>query len=277
MLSANVITIDNIAYKITGGSSSDANVKISSNMLSNPGTSMGIAGFNTAAVDGTYYPAIQIFDDPNNGLHTHTCYDGTTISDYKYWLRLPEKEGTLACLDDIITSYNDLTDKPTIPDTTNFVTTNTSQTITGVKTFSGTGNMLRFKNTGSAAGTGIMFQNNSNANIGFFEFRTDDKVLKFGVNTNQGAGYKVGFQSFGNRTYTAYLPDNADKYTAIGAGDVYLPLSVNGNTASTGGDITLSATSTVTPTTTQLVFTYTDDTTETITLMTGASVTTTLS
>ena len=33
-------------------------------------------------------------------------------------------------------SYNDLTDKPTIPDTTNFVTTNTNQTITGYKTFS---------------------------------------------------------------------------------------------------------------------------------------------
>ena len=32
-------------------------------------------------------------------------------------------------------SYNDLTDKPVIPDTTNFVTTDTAQTITGVKTF----------------------------------------------------------------------------------------------------------------------------------------------
>ena len=159
---------------------------------------------------------------------------------------------------------------------TNHVTTNTDQTITGVKTFSGTGNLIKIKNTGNA-GNGIMFQDNSNNNIGYFEFRTDDKVLKFGVNTIYGPGYKVGLQSYGSKAYTAYLPDNADKYTAIGAGDVYLPLSVNGNTASVGGNITLSATSTstVTPTTTQLVFTYTDNTTETVTLMTGASVSTT--
>ena len=32
-------------------------------------------------------------------------------------------------------SYNDLSDKPVIPDTTNFVTTNTAQTVTGEKTF----------------------------------------------------------------------------------------------------------------------------------------------
>ncbi len=50
-----------------------------------------------------------------------------------------------------------------------------------------------------------------------------------------------------------------------------------GYTAADAADVPTTATSTVTPTTTQLVFTYTDDTTETITLMTGASVTTTLS
>lgn len=121
LLSANVITIDGMEYKIVSDSSSDANVKISSNMLSNPGTSMGIAGFNIAAVDGTFYPAIQVFDDPNNGLHTHTCYDGTTLNDYKYWLRLPEKEGTLACLDDI----------PTVP-TNVSAFTNDAGYITGI-------------------------------------------------------------------------------------------------------------------------------------------------
>ena len=44
-----------------------------------------------------------------------------------------EHHYTLATTDDIITSYNDLTDKPTIP--TNYVTLDTEQTITGSKTF----------------------------------------------------------------------------------------------------------------------------------------------
>lgn len=37
-------------------------------------------------------------------------------------------------------SYNDLTNKPTIPDVSHMVTNNTAQTITGVKTFSNSGN-----------------------------------------------------------------------------------------------------------------------------------------
>lgn len=45
----------------------------------------------------------------------------------------------------------------------------------------------------------------------------------------------------------------------------------------TKSEVPTIATSTVTPTTTQLTFTYTDNTTETVTLMTAATVTTTLS
>ena len=86
-------------------------------------------------------------------------------------LNLPKKTSsqTLACLSDIpstmawadITgkptfatvatsgSYNDLSDKPTIP--TNYVTTNTAQTITGAKTFSGapyiTGSQLKLSDS----------------------------------------------------------------------------------------------------------------------------------
>ena len=67
-------------------------------------------------------------------------------STYNTYTLPGDKSGVIALTSDIPTlptlatvattgSYNDLTDKPTIPDTTNFVTTDTAQTITGVKTF----------------------------------------------------------------------------------------------------------------------------------------------
>ena len=80
--------------------------------------------------------------------------DGTGVIDFK--LPTSKTKGTvpeptkytLATIDDIPNvpalatvattgSYNDLSDKPIIPDTTNLVTTNTDQTISGAKTFQG--------------------------------------------------------------------------------------------------------------------------------------------
>ena len=67
-------------------------------------------------------------------------------------------------------NYSDLNGKPTIPDVSNMVTTNTSQTITGVKTIDADINytspslsMRGIKNNGS--GYGINLQNNSSSNI----------------------------------------------------------------------------------------------------------------
>ena len=80
--------------------------------------------------------------------------DGTGVIDFelptnktKGTVSMPEKY-TLATIDDIPTvptlatvattgSYNDLIDKPTIPDTSNFVTLDSNQTISGAKTFQG--------------------------------------------------------------------------------------------------------------------------------------------
>ena len=66
--------------------------------------------------------------------------------------------------------------------------------------------------------------------------------------------------------------------------DIYVMGNISDGTNSvtvadiaTKSEIPTTATSTLTPTTTQLVFTYADNTTETITLMTAATVTTTLS
>ena len=56
-----------------------------------------------------------------------------------------------------------------------------------------------------------------------------------------------------------------------------LDVAIDTTTVALKSEVPTTATSTVTPTTTQLTFTYADNTTETVTLMTAATVTTTLS
>lgn len=72
----------------------------------------------------------------NEGAYTSTSYgDGSIQKSVPhqpgYTYTLPDKSGTFAMTDDIITSYNDLTDKPTIPTKTSDLT-NDSGFITGV-------------------------------------------------------------------------------------------------------------------------------------------------
>lgn len=72
----------------------------------------------------------------NEGAYTSTSYgDGSIQKNVPnqpgYTYTLPDKNGTVAMTDDIITSYNDLTDKPTIPTKTSDLT-NDSGFITGV-------------------------------------------------------------------------------------------------------------------------------------------------
>lgn len=93
-----------------------------------------------------------------------------------------------------------------------------------------------------------------------FETVSGAKLINAG--NYYGTGYEPGLTNYNMLTSTR----NTFK----------LPVDKSGTLALTN-DVPTTATSTVTPTTTQLVFTYTDNTTETITLMTGASVTTTLS
>jgi len=188
-------------------------------------------------------------------------------------------------------SYNDLTDKPTIPDAvsgtndgtnwtsltignatyglasgstpSNMVTTNTTQTITGTKTFQGTYYTTKINDI-----TGLTVT-----------YSGDGTVVTLGdnININKG-GRSMSFNPIGcyignfTNTYTLSLLSNG---TTVGeytfknkTGDVAVTSEIPTSATST-------STSTVAPSTIQLTFTFDDDTTQTVTLMTGATVSTT--
>ena len=117
------------------------------------------------------------------------------------------------------------------------VTTNTTQEITGSKEFSGT---TSFTNNVDLYGSTT---NIDNAYVGYMEIDPDNLVF------NTSGLYR----------------------------DMSSALSDLENVVSDVQNIptTATSTSTVTPTTVTLTFTYSDDTTENVTLMTGATVATT--
>ena len=186
--------------------------------------------------------------------------------------RLPYQDATggntytLATLNDIPTiptlatvattgSYNDLLDKPTIPDTSNLVTTNTEQTITGYKTFDGG---IKCSLLG-----------------GGYTLQTIPVGWRYNFNDPQNP-HQIDF--------SLPIEKSGTEYTLATTDDI--PTIPTLATVATTGDYndlnnkpaiptTATSTSTLTPTTTQLVFTYADNTTETITLMTAATVSTT--
>lgn len=166
---------------------------------------------------------------------------------YMYYLP-NDKSGTIALTKDIPVvptlapvattgSYNDLTDKPSIP--TNYVTTDTNQIISGTKTFKG----------------GLITENTT------FGIKMSIIPSRFDYTyNNQGTTEKTLFDLPTGKT--AGTEQEPTIYTIATTDDI--PTTA-----------TSTSTSTVTPTTTQLVFTYADNTTETVTLMTAATVSTT--
>ncbi len=163
-------------------------------------------------------------------------------------------------------SYNDLTDKPAIP--TNYVTTDTDQTITGNKTFNG----YVIVDEGTLSIKDFLNHQIFIDTFGFDYFYTSAD------NVNHGTRFKLPTSK---PSGTSLEPT---EYTLATTDDIHtLPTLATVATTGSYNDlidkptIPTTATSTVTPTTTQLVFTYADNTTETVTLMTAATVTTTLS
>lgn len=204
-------------------------------------------------------------------------------------------------------SYNDLTDKPTIPDTSNFVTTDTDQTITGIKTFNADIYLPKNKciksNIGTSGsyvtvfstGTGVVelgsygtrtrvysknrphvYYNNSEGDIALMSdiptvnnntiTITQGGVSKGTFTLNQSSDSTIALDAGGGSSYSAGTGIDITNDT----------ISVD-NTVAMKTDVpsTATSTSTVTPSTITLTFTYSDNTTENITLMTNASVSTT--
>lgn len=91
-------------------------------------------GANETAV--FYSSGIRFYKASANSGYVDLTYDGTPVSSApggRTAVKIPNKSGTLATLDDI--SWANISGKPEIPDTSNFVTIDTAQHIKGEKTF----------------------------------------------------------------------------------------------------------------------------------------------
>lgn len=108
-------------------------------------------------------------------------------------------------------SYNDLTDKPTIPDVSNMVTTDTTQTISGEKTFSGT---VKFNNSATPT---ITITKNGSTSLLHTTIGYDGLALKDG--TNKYLKMESGNSFSSNFGYKINKGDGVAHYISIPADD----------------------------------------------------------
>lgn len=175
--------------------------------------------------------------------------------------------------------------------TTNMVTTDTNQDITGEKTFVGT-KRIKFKQSSQEDRLGFTGFDADGTEIGYLEMSKRDRdftgspisnMLGYWSNVNSApnpsSDVMLGFKYYtkdsdGNRRdYRLVVPPRYNEVNATR----YIPISVNGTIADNTGNITVNAssTSTLTPTTETLVFTLSDNSTVTVNVMTGGTVSTT--
>ena len=146
-------------------------------------------------------------------------------------------------------SYNDLSDKPTIPDVSNMMTTNTTQYISGVKTFYD--HTLVLKPSGSATSSSyrptLEFRPFTGFAVGSLQYHLTNHQLVFSTDETGGdADIQLALRAFNSTgAYSALLPRTSDKATSIGSGNVTLPLGIKVgasgtvNKADNGGAVTL--------------------------------------
>lgn len=158
--------------------------------------------------------------------------------------------------------------KPTIPDVSHMVTDNTSQDITGLKTIkNSTG--LKIQSTNQTVGKATVgFYTYGGSEAGTLQYHTQNNQMVFLANEGTTSGVQIALRQYASTNpYSAKLPLIADKVSAIGTGDVVLPLGVKlggsgtAITAGTGGAVTLPVET--------WTFTLEDDTTVTKTVVVG--------
>jgi hypothetical protein len=184
-------------------------------------------------------------------------------------------------------SYNDLTDKPSIPSASDFVDLTSAQTITGVKTFQ---SYVEVENTLYGIKMGIA---PSRFSYEYDNQGTIERTL-FDLPTSKTAGTEQQPTSYTLAT-TDDIPSLSGYATETWVGqqgfltnvswDIITGKPTFASVATSGSynDLTdkptipstASSTSTVTPTTQTLIFTLDDDSTVTVNVMTGVTVSTT--
>ena len=148
--------------------------------------------------------------------------------------------------------YDDLLNKPTIPDTTYMVTTNTAQTITGNKTlsgittFSGSTNSVVFTGRNpiklkapSNNTTGFTLFNNSDQEKGYVQYNTSNDGLYLG-RWGQYRANELGFMTTNQSSGVhKFLVPNVTLTNNATITD-YIPISVNNTKADSSGNISIS-------------------------------------
>ncbi len=232
----------------------------------------------------------------NEGAYTSTSYGDGSIgrnipNQPGYTYTFPDKSGTFAMTVDIITSYDDLTDKPTIPDSTSdlvndsgFITGITSAMVTtalgytpGTSNFSGSYNDLTDKPTIPEGSTNPFMRVTDTNDAVFFSltgaagsfYKWLDVANESPIYVNLHALNPV----YGTGLTSTYDTLNSQLEVAVDTTVVALKSDIP--TVPTTATSTSTSTSTVTPTTETLVFTLQDNSTVTVTVMTGATVATT--
>lgn len=238
---------------------------------------------NTGTISGTLIASntFAVPDVTTAGQGQIRVRDFTQTPFVDYRIEVPTKNGTMALTSDIITSYNDLTDKPTIPTKTSDLT-NDSDFVSS----------SNFSTIGSHAQGGITYLELGNSSYRIGEplqgnalifnntYSVPDSVPRFKIPT-------ATIQTHTDPDYPQWSVQDYNYW-------LDLPLNTNGTLATTD-DIPTTATSTVTastntvvsgvtgstttvvsgitytPATETLVFTYTDNTTATITLLTSST------
>ena len=128
----------------------------------------------------------------------------------------------------------------TSSDLTNYVTTNTAQTISAKKTFTGEKAIL-FKQTSNSDKLGFTLYNSSNTELGALEYRpnTISGASLLALNCPQATGGYVGFRYWGTPAVNIVAPKVAT------AGNYYIPTHItNGSTtvtASNTGSVNISS------------------------------------
>lgn len=105
--------------------------------------------------------------------------------------------------------------KPTIPSTSNFVTTNTAQNVTARKTFVGE-KTIYFKQSSSTNKLGFTFYNSSNTEVGGLEYNPSSNILA--LNAPKTVNTLVGFRYWDSSASNIIVPKPT-------SGDYYIPLS----------------------------------------------------
>ena len=133
-------------------------------------------------------------------------------------------------------SYNDLSNKPTIPssvsdlsDAANYVTTNTAQNITAVKTFVGDKRII-FKQSSATDKLGFTLTTSSNTELATFEYRPNTVDTKALLCVAANDDY-VGFRYWGFPSVNIIAPKIST------SGNYYIPVNItDGSTTVTAND-----------------------------------------